>query len=195
MEADSFIGFILFLVFFYIFFIIPVILVYKILEKIITKKEIVLENKTENDSENKEREIYPYIKQKSLFYPSENRFYFILKDIIGEKYLIFSKVRMCDLLYIPSMYRSDYFSYFGKIKSKHIDFVICDKENVEPILAIELDGSSHFRFDRVERDDFVNNIFADANFPLLRFSVSVNYSKDEIFKQLSFYLTKLNLDI
>ena len=40
----------------------------------------------------------------------------------------------------------------NRIHAKHIDFVLCDPGNLQPILCIELDDPSHNRPDRIERD-------------------------------------------
>lgn len=56
----------------------------------------------------------------------------------------------------------------NRVKSRHVDFVICDKQNIKPLLAIELDDSTHRRKDRKESDEFKDEIFEDMELPLLR---------------------------
>ena len=54
--------------------------------------------------------------------------------------------------------KKEYMKYFGKIKSKHIDFILCKKDNLYPELLIELNDSSHNKEDRIKRDDFIKKI-------------------------------------
>lgn len=79
-------------------------------------------------------------------------------------------------------------AYFNKINAKHIDFVLCDLQNVRPVLAIELDDSSHNKPDRIQRDEFVNKVFADAKFPLLRVPVQRSCEKGTLVEKIRAHL-------
>lgn len=46
-----------------------------------------------------------------------------------------------------------------------INFVLCDKENIEPLIAIELDDSSHGRPDRMARDIFIDRVMVPPGCP------------------------------
>ncbi len=127
---------------------------------------------------------FPYLKKEYLLSEAEKKFYFILSEILGNEYLIFSKVRMADLLYLPKMSNSNYYHYQNKIQSKHIDFLICDKENIKPLLAIELDDSSHLKVDRILRDALVNKIFESAKLPVLHIKASDDYLKENLLNQI-----------
>ena len=120
---------------------------------------------------------FPFIKRDSLLTDAEKKFYFVLFEIIGNEYIIFSKVRIVDLLYLPKMNTSDFYHYQNKIQSKHVDFLICDKEGIEPLLVIELDDSSHLKVDRILRDRLVDKIFETARLPILHTKTAVNYDK------------------
>ncbi|MDD5369401.1 MAG: DUF2726 domain-containing protein, partial [Anaerolineaceae bacterium] len=51
---------------------------------------------------------------------------------------------------------------------------------MRPRFAIELDDRSHERADRVERDEFVDQVFAAANLPLVRIPARAGYSAHDI---------------
>lgn len=122
-----------------------------------------------------------YFKQKCLFTPTEMKFLNVLQEAVGDDYAIMGKVRMADIFGIKAPERSkEYFSHFGKIKSKHFDFVLCSKESMEPVLAIELDDSSHQRLDRIKRDSFVNRLCSDAKIQIFRRKASREYNVDDI---------------
>lgn len=87
---------------------------------------------------------------------NESRNFRTLKEAADQKGLmICPKVRLADI--VSPRKGSDYYSRFGKIKSKHVDFTICDY-NMKVIAVVELDDSSHDRPDRQERDEFVDSI-------------------------------------
>lgn len=127
---------------------------------------------------------WPYLKKDSLLTEAEKKFYLILSEIIGNDYLILSKVRMADLLYLPKMNNSDYYHYQNKIQSKHVDFLLCDKENIKPLLVIELDDSTHLRLDRITRDMLVDRIFESAQIPILHIKNSTTYDKTNLLNQI-----------
>jgi hypothetical protein len=66
-------------------------------------------------------------------------------------YLVFAKVRLADLLYLPKGTQGRQ-AAFNRIQSKHVDFLLCSKDAVRPLLAIELDDSSHGEQSRITRD-------------------------------------------
>lgn len=171
--------FLLFTIAFYYFIIKLLIAFYRFIVKKIsfsTTVSTIVENKDDTEDKKEVREIWPYRKKNYFFNRSERKFYYTLGDILGDKYFLFSKVRILDLLYLPKYLRNSY-HYLNKIQSKHIDFIICDKQNIKPLLAIELDGSSHLRKNRIERDKFVNEIFKDAGLPILHIKVCDSYDK------------------
>lgn len=126
----------------------------------------------------------PYLKKESFLTPAEKDFFHVLSAVVGNDYLLFSKTRMSDLLYLPKLSNKDYYHYQNKIQSKHVDFLLCDKENTKPVLAIELDDSSHLKANRVSRDSFVDEIFENARFPILHIRTSSSYLNDEISQKI-----------
>ena len=107
----------------------------------------------------------------------ERSFYDILREIAVD-HVIFTKVRLVDL--VNANERHDRWqANFRRVCSKHVDFVVCDAE-LKPIVAIELDGSSHRLPDRQKRDRDVDRIFELARLPLLRVFVRKSYGSDLI---------------
>lgn len=132
------------------------------------------------------KEYLPYRKRRSLMNESEQRFFEVLQFVIHDRFLIFSKVRIWDLVYVKKSSLS--IKYQNQIKSKHVDFVICSKEGIIPLLIIELDGSSHNRIDRQERDIFVDRVFEASDIPIVHMTVSESYNTTDIHDLLSKYL-------
>ena len=130
-----------------------------------------------------EVEKWPYLKKSYLLTEAEKNFYFILRDILKNEYLLFSKVRLCDLLYLPKHQRS-FKHYWNKIQSKHVDFLICEKQDIRPLLVIELDDFSHLQDKRIKRDNFVNQALKDADLPILHIKNSYNYNQSELSEKI-----------
>lgn len=56
---------------------------------------------------------------------------------------------------------------------------------MKPIMGIELDDSSHNRQKRLDRDNFVNDVFGVAGLPLARVKASPAYNLPDLKKYLS----------
>lgn len=103
---------------------------------------------------------------------SEQAFFYELKRQLPEGYFIFPKMRIADFIE-PCNGRGFYYRR-NQILPKHIDFLICN-QNFEPIVALEVNGFSHRRFDRMLRDDAVRRIFKDAGMHLEFIEVGTNF--------------------
>lgn len=154
----------------YLVIIIVLIAIITILEKKInninTEYEKI-ENTVNNYNEKYEKNDY-------LLTKNELKFYRILKQITNKMgYSLFCQVALYEIL------KSKNYKDFNKIKSKSIDFVIT-QENCKILLCIELDDSSHEKGKRIERDNFINKLFADLNVKLLRIPVQNFYNMEEL---------------
>ncbi len=131
-----------------------------------------------------EVEKYPFRKNRYFLNDSEKKLFYALKDIAAARRLhVFAKVRMEDLFWLPDSFEK--YRYRNMIKSRHIDFVLCDYTDINPVLGIELDGPSHNLSRRQERDRFVDDVFEDAGLPLLHIPVSDFYDQKSIDTQIS----------
>lgn len=134
---------------------------------------------------------HQYKAKKYLCSVAEKNFYHILNSYVGNDFKIFSKVRLEDVLYAENTSdRSHNTTARNKIRSKHIDFLITTKNNLEIVSAIELDDKSHQRKDRIERDEFVNAAFESAGIPLIRFKCQKSYQPEEFKAKLDGILNK-----
>ncbi|MFS1539759.1 MAG: DUF2726 domain-containing protein [Candidatus Phlomobacter fragariae] len=115
----------------------------------------------------------------SLMTKAELAFYQVLCDAVDGKYLVMAKVRMADIIVVKKGTKN-YMALFGKIKSKHIDYLLCESLTLKPVLAIELDDKSHQKNKRVERDKFVKEVFSQVSLPILRQPCRSLYERDEV---------------
>jgi very-short-patch-repair endonuclease len=90
---------------------------------------------------------------------------------------------MADLLWLSNEVQDRKY-HNNQIQCKHLDFVLCDKSGLKPTLVIELDDSSHSRYDRRESDEFKDRVFQMVDLPLLRTPVQDAYSREELKAQI-----------
>ncbi len=125
-------------------------------------------NIPERITEEVQRE-YPYAK-KMLLTKAEYEFYKVLKAKCDQNnMLICPKVRMEDFLIVTD--KKNTLKYRGYIRSRHIDFMICDNK-LYLLAGIELDDNSHYNKNAAEIDEFKNKVFQKINLPLFRIKVS-----------------------
>lgn len=113
-------------------------------------------------------------KSKHLLTKAEYSFYSILKKICEESnLLICPKVRLEDFIQVTAQEKS---KYRGYIKSRHIDFLICDAK-LHVIGALELDDNSHNTQKAQVTDNFKNELYKTIQLPLFRIKTTDNYSE------------------
>ncbi len=104
--------------------------------------------------------------RKYLLTKNEYREYMKLRQYAAEKGLVICpKVRLLDIIE-PRKGEKDYKTLFYKVQSKHVDFVICDKD-LHIKAVVELDDSSHDTPDRKERDEFVDQILTSVGYKVI----------------------------
>ena len=89
----------------------------------------------------------------------------------------------------PGLNRSDRQSAFNRISGKHFDFLLCDKEDLSVICAIELDDRSHNSKRRHERDEFLKGVCEAAGVPLIQVPAKSGYVIDEVKRLIAPHLT------
>ncbi len=113
----------------------------------------------------------PYQRRSVLLSPAEINFLRSLHAAVREDWLVFSKVRLADVIQVRAKTRKSQ-TWQSRIQGKHLDFVLCDYETLEVKLAIELDKPLQ---PRSGRDRFVYVALTAAGLPLLRVRVQEKY--------------------
>jgi very-short-patch-repair endonuclease len=125
-----------------------------------------------------EPESFPYLLRDDFLSGAETSFYHVLNTIVSNHLVICPKVSLGDIFYVS---RPDInVSYYNKINRKHVDFLLCNPKSLKPMMAIELDDSSHGKPTRIERDQFVDEVFETAGLPLVHIPVRQSYQTQEI---------------
>lgn len=117
---------------------------------------------------------------------NELKFYNILMEIAKELDLIlFSQVSLYNILETKkNLDPKTKQTYFNKIASKSIDFVLVNKKDCRIKLCIELDDSTHKQASRIKRDKFINKLFQDLEINLLRYPVYNVYYKETLKRKI-----------
>ena len=109
---------------------------------------------------------YLYIKKSCVMTPNELSFYKTLHEAVNGCVII--PQAHISMFLDHRIKGQNWKAAFSRINGKSIDFLICTND-MKPLIAIELDDSTHNQPDRKTRDDFVNSIMTNTNMPLLRF--------------------------
>ena len=125
---------------------------------LILKKHKLLEDdttKTENNF------IGIYRAKSQFFNKSEYVFFDILDKVNNNRFHIFSKVRLEDIIEVdPKVDSKVAFGMRKRINSRHIDFVLVDKTTGKTKAAIEVDGLAHNGYKAAENDQKKNDLLA-----------------------------------
>jgi len=136
-----------------------------------------------------ETSLRPYFRRPFLLSKPEKYFYNILREVFGT-YTILAKVRLADL--IEANVHPRWHTNFTRIRSKRVDFVICDA-GLCPLVAVKLDGSSAKCADRQQSDNLVDRILKEASLQIVHVPRQKRYFHEEIRRLLSPKLTSSQL--
>ena len=142
-------------------------------------------------------EVLPY-KRKMLLTKAEYSIWNLLKAKC-DKYemIICPKIRMEDFINVDIKDYSKRQSYRGRIKSRHVDFLICDKK-LNILAGIEIDDNSHLKESSKEIDEFKNRVFKTINIPLFRIVLNEGYYEKQIdnyLRELGYYEEEIKKDV
>ena len=120
----------------------------------------------------------PYRIRDDFLSPAERAFYLTLAAAVGDRGVVCPKVRLGDILFAAD--RATSWRHRKRINQKHVDFLVCSHLTMRPLVAIELDDSSHQREAARERDRFKDAAFAAAGLPLVRIATRRSYDVAEL---------------
>lgn len=132
---------------------------------------------------------FPFRVRADFLSPAELSFYHVLQRAMNGQAIVCPKVNLADIFFVANSDQKQ--SHRNKIDRKHVDFLVCDPNTLQPLLGVELDDASHQRQNRIERDEFVNQVFAAAGLRLVRFPARASYDPNTVAVELTPYLAPL----
>lgn len=121
-----------------------------------------------------------------LLSPAERSFYSVLQQAVRGELVVFSKVRVADVI-TPNKTadKKSWARAFNMIAKKHFDFVLCDPSTLTVRCVIELNDRSHRQRKRAERDKGLQQACDSAGLVLLFIPAQRGYSLVEIRQQVA----------
>jgi len=161
-----------------IVFVVIIIVVLAIANEVIDRKKQIGKEEKENKSP------YRYKRKDFLMSRAEHEFFDVLAEAVKAQYYIFPQVHLATIL-DHKVVGQNWKGAFRHINEKSVDFVLCDKAYIKPLLAIELDDRTHEYNSRKERDGVVESILKEAGLPLLRFENHDRFDKADITQRIA----------
>ena len=152
---------------------------------VVVAVQLISKNTKKKD---KSSTIYRYGRKDFFMNRAEHEFFDVLTEVVGSSYYVFPQVHLSTILE-HRIKGQDWRAAFRRINGKSVDFVICDKAYIKPLIAIELDGRSHDIESVQQRDASVEDIFEKADLRLVRFANHGSPDREEVKRRVSEALT------
>lgn len=124
---------------------------------------------------------FPFRGKKQLFTPVEHAFLQLLEQAVGHEFRIISRVKLNDVLTVHQ-HANKRQARAAQLRAggKQLDFVLCTRQDMTPILAIDLVHKQGKEGYKTQRDWFVSGALDAAGIPHARIKVKAGYSVDDI---------------
>ncbi len=123
---------------------------------------------------------FPFDRKNSIFTPAEKNFQNLVEQAMGSKYRIINRVKLSDVVTIRSGVSSRASqSAVTNADNKYLDFVVCDRETMKLLGAIDLVDTQGKGY-KIKKDWFVSGALEAASIPHIRIKVKATYTADEI---------------
>lgn len=124
---------------------------------------------------------FPFSRRSQLFTPVERNFLELLEKAMGHEFRIICRVRLADLISIKQGSNTkNSKSALSKAVGKQLDFVLCSKSSMDPVLAIDLVYQQGKEGYKIQKDWFVSGALEAAKVPHMRIKVKSGYTVSEV---------------
>jgi len=107
---------------------------------------------------------------------NEREFLSNLDRVVGARYRVFAQVRLADLVDVEGP-KTARFDMMRLVFAKSVDFVVCDRATLDPVMILEVDDRSHDVAERRRRDVLVDRVCAEAGLRLVRVRARFSYGE------------------
>ena len=119
-----------------------------------------------------------FYNKKSIMRDDERYLFEILCKTIPPGYFVFPQINLSHIIGVKNNIK-DHDNLFRAIDHRSLDYVIFDS-NFSPVIAIELNGESHFQYSRQNRDEAVKNILEKSKIKLITIQKANRYEQTHI---------------
>lgn len=124
---------------------------------------------------------FPFRKKINLFTPVERNFLELLEASVGHQYRVVCRVRLTDILALrQGTDKKTSRTAMLRAGGRHLDFVLCDKKDMSPVIAVDLVHQQGKEGYKAQRDWFVSGALDAARIPHLRIKVKSGYKPQDI---------------
>lgn len=124
---------------------------------------------------------FPFKKKASLFTPVERSFLMLIEEAVGRDYRILCRVKLVDILAVrQSTDKKTSKNAVSRANSRYLDFVLCSKNDMTPVIAVDLVHSNNKEGYKKQKDWFVTGSLDAANIPHVRIKVRSGYKAQDI---------------
>lgn len=116
----------------------------------------------------------PYQLKRPFLQPSEQELLALLQQAAGADYLILAKVRLAEVAEVTAIpRRAPWYQAVNRISAACFDFLLCDRDTLEPRCAIEMEQAS-------ETNAFLDELCQTIGLPLVRLTPETARSYGEV---------------
>lgn len=125
-----------------------------------------------------------FAKKPSIMRADERKLFDVLTKLYNDSYYVFPQVKLTSLLDVKEKVK-DHDNVYWTLEYKSVDFALFDRANLSPVLAIELNGKSHFQFNRINRDKKVESVLTKAGIKFLSIQVAETYDENSLREEIT----------
>lgn len=116
----------------------------------------------------------PAVKKPQFLNSKEILCFNVLSLAVGNEMHILPKVRIADIFEQETNEEDkEFWKKFNTIAQKHVDFLVCKKQNFAPLLILRIRGEAHHEAIDHDEEEFIKELFDHAHIPLLDVSLTV----------------------
>lgn len=134
---------------------------------------------------------YPFTRKQSLYSPVERSFLKLLETAVGDEYKIMPRVKLMDLVETKGGAQSRAKrAALLKANAKAIDFVLCNKDTMTAVAAVDLVNNATKEGHKSKNDWFVTGALEAAGLPHIRIKIRTGYKAEEVRQCIQYKLGK-----
>ena len=124
---------------------------------------------------------FPFKRKTTLFTQVERSFLELIEQAVGHQYRIVCRVKITDIISLrQNTDKKTGQTAMMRAAGRHLDFVLCNKKDMTPVVAIDLVHNTGKAGYKSQRDWFISGALDAARIPHLRIKVKSGYTPKDI---------------